>query len=272
MKIAVPFALGQSAIDDADELNITFKSDSSMEKLLDFLAEYQEKQVNVLFESQAALGKANLSLLGKVHPLVSIVIPCYDDEIFRKLREEAFDCGLFCLQPACCLLDLERYFQSGATQAYISGDLPHRMPEVDQLANRYGASLRLILDSCTDPELGYRAMWFRPQDMPLLSEHYASGEFTGAWDARHYKWERHRALCKAFFSKQSWVGELSEVNVDCGIPYPCDAFFPTFLARKMRCGLKCVSYPGSCHSCKSHADSALLLHDKGMRVKPTKQP
>lgn len=252
--------------DKADEFNIFYsKEDNSLNALVDFIAAYKDKQVNIRFRN--AIDVKIASTLAKLGDNVRFVLDAKDMGRIQELKKD--ECKYFLVPSlaACSFTQLEYQVETlGVSEVYVIDDLAYNLPIVSRWCNERGVRLRVVLNRplSSVPKALSDTFFCRPEDMDRLSLYFDTGEFAVGED-KAYDFKRADVLYRAFYERKYWHGNLAEI-ID-GLPdVPNTGLTQTYTRNKVDCRHKCISENSPCQHCRNYMDIAKLLNEKNIKV------
>lgn len=262
MKLAAPFKLYNELNPAIDEFNLKFKDDSSEENMIYFLQQYQDKQINIEFES---LIINRVFKFMSVHPRVTVRLK--DHFPISLLNDNKIPWFYDSVLSASSMEMLVHMVEvDNVYEVYIADELLYDLPRVHEYCQSKGVRIRLIGNHIpsTDPDAGsdITSPIFSPRDFDYLSLFIDAIEFDCGTP---YNWNRFNVYYKQWFQKKDWLGDLRYINLDLKLEmYP--ACIPARLTEKrMQCKRKCKDGSSHCRSCQLYYETSMLFHKKGLR-------
>ena len=272
LKLAIPFILNNELNDQVAEFNITFdKNKNSVEKLLDFIDKYKDHRINISFAGSFPIGV--ISAVHKVSNNTYIRLTTEHFPYCEQLKEEGYRFFFDSSYPAYNLATLDCLIEVGVTDIYPSDDLLYNLKETKAYCDSHNVGMRLVLNSIPattfDRGTNYKSQIYRPQDRKFLDEYFTVYEFACG---RPYDWAKFDVLYRAWFVREGWNGDLSEINDDLELPFPNLQVLLDLTMEKAKCGRKCNQRNNAiCNKCSSYITLAQDLVDKGVYLRENKQ-
>lgn len=265
----MPFKLHSpyTSYENAAEFDIIFKKDSSLDNLLDFLNEYSDKRINIIFDKDEVnypilktiskmefnfAVKLNSRMMREVKQLKELNIPFYFDNTLA----------------ATSLCTLDAMFALGVSDVYIADDLCYNMSQTHALCASKNVKIRLILNRIPNTTSlrgsDYRSVVPLPQDFEALTYYVDIFEIDCGEKLDFAVFD----VCyRAFFEKGKWNGNIQEINKDLAYPIYDKSIMPQYSWKRFNCGRRCSKRPNAkCDTCETMYRLSQLFVEKGLAI------
>lgn len=267
MKYAIPYKYRNDTFnDDAAEFNIKFyQSRNKIEDLIEFVQEYKDKEINILFPEGVHL--PTLKSITAIGDKIAARLKASDITSVGELKEHNikffFDNELMVTNYT----ELDAFIKLGVSEIYPANDLMYNINDLSEYCKDKGVKLRLVLNripnTSFDKGVNPKSLILRPQDIDILNEYIDVFEFDCG---EPYDWAKFDVLQRAWFVRKDWHGELYEINEDVQISFDNDAVWPTMNLDKLSCGRKCNQRLNTyCRKCEQWLDVADTLGKKKIK-------
>lgn len=265
-KLAIPFHLNNEINDDVKEFNILFyKNKNNIEKLIDFIQEYEDKRINIEFPE--GIHMPTLKSVNKISDNVYCRMNPVDVVKLEELKKNNIKFFFNSTMLAYNYTTLASLIRLGVSDVYIADDLCYNMSDVKAICEQHNIQTRLILNhipaTSLDAGMDPRSPIFMPKDLDNIDKYFDVFEFDCGTP---YDWTKFEVLRRVWFDKKDWHGQLGEINDDIEQDFHCDVIYPDFIDIKLNCGRRCdkrVSNP--CRKCESVIEIGEILKKKNVR-------
>lgn len=232
-------------MDEVSEFNINYNSNKNdFQKLIQFIEEYQDKRINISISSAADL--ENLKVINKLHKNIYIKVDNFN--FLEQLNNFKYYLSI----PITNYTLLDHIINLPISDIYIAGDLYHSLSEVKILCEKHNIRTRLIVNKIPMIGLSPRDAIYRPEDGEYLSNYIDTIEFDCGND-----WKKIEVLYKVWIEKQTWSGNLQEINSDLAFYFPNRQVIPYLYRRRYNCNFECIRGDSTCTACEDVISLAL---------------
>lgn len=271
VKLALPFALNNDFYTDkTDEFNVLFNPErNSMDRLYEFCDTFNDRRINIEWSNNEpritdmrGLMMANKNIAvrvtkGQIKTLVNLI----ESDIPAFFHWDA---------PATSISTLEFLLSLGVSDIYLMDDLWYNISDIYAVLQEHEVQNRFILNKihATTPNKGYnpKSPIFPPECSHIIFNYV---DVVEADCGRPFNWHKLGVYYRAWFERNDWHGNLSEIIDDLHMDIPNDSLAADDLVTfKLNCGRHCDSRPVShCHRCAQMFEIARKLRDKGIGVR-----
>ena len=272
IKLSIPFILNGKMNDKVSEFNVHFnKEKNSFEKFLQFIDMYKDKRINVTFYGDFPMGVA--TSIDKVSDNTYVRLTNENFYMSKELQEKGIKFFFDSSFPAYNLSSLDSLINAGATDIYPTDDLLYNLEETYQYCKDNNVGMRLVLNTIPSTVMDrgeiYKSQIYRPQDREFLDQYFDAYEFACG---RPYDWAKFDVLYRAWFVREGWNGDLSEINDDLELPFPNLGVMLDLTKDKAKCGRRCNKRSSSkCDKCNEYVSIGISLADKGAYLRENKR-
>lgn len=267
-KLAAPFKIYNERNDRIAEFNVHFdKNKNSFEKFLEFIDLYKDKRINVTFFGEFPFGV--VSSINKISDNVYVRLTSDNFMAYKKLQEEGYRFFFDSSYPAYNKAMLDCLISMGSSDVYPADDLLYNLRDLRSYCDSRGVRTRVILNripsTTFDSGTNCKSQIYRPQDREYLDLYFDAYEFDCG---KPYDWAKFDVLFRAWYEKEKWNGDLSEINDDLEIQFPNFAVLPELTSIKSNCERRCDSRAGNkCDKCEQYLLIGNDIANKGMYIK-----
>jgi hypothetical protein len=270
VKIAIPYKhdINFSLNDKVKEFNILFfKSKNKLEKLIDFIDAYPETRINIKFPEGIHI--ATLNAVNKITDNVYVRLRAQDIPEVEELKKNNIKFFFDADCPAYNYSTLDSFINLGVTDVYLADDLCYNMSDISEYIHEKNIQLRLVLNripsTTLDRGINVRSSIYMPKDFEKLNKYYDVFEFECGEPC---DWVKFDVLYRAWFERQYWHGQMSEINDDVFQDFHCDAIYPDFTEFKLNCERRCGKrLANPCRKCEQWLAIGETLKKKNVRFK-----
>jgi hypothetical protein len=268
VKIAIPYLhdINFELNDEAKEFNILFyKSKNKLEKLIDFVEAYPETRINIKFPE--GLHMSTLIAISKITDNVYVRLKASDINNVKELKENGIKFFFDSDCPAYNYATLDCFIKLGVTDVYLADDLCYNLSDVETYIHDKDVQMRLVLNRVpsTTIDRGFNpcSPIYMPKDFEKLNQYFDVFEFDCG---EPYDWAKFDVLYRAWFEKQRWHGQMSEINKDVTRDFHCDAIYPDYTEFKFNCERRCNKrVTNHCRKCEQWLEIGSSLQEKNIR-------
>ena len=267
-KLSAPFKLHNPRNKTIQEFNVKFdKNKNSFEKFLDFIDAYPDKRINVTFFGEFPMGV--VSSINKISDNVYVRLTADNFMAYKEMSEKGCKFFFDAQYSAYNITMLDNLIQMGVSDVYPADDLLYNLQEVKDYCAAKGVGLRLVLNRIPSTAWNsggdYKSPIFRPQDLNLLEKYFDAFEFDCG---DPYDWAKFDVLCRAWFERGTWNGDLIEINDDLELSYPNMSVPASLTAYKIKCERRCNKRAGNqCDKCNQFVEIGNSMAEKGLLLK-----
>ena len=250
MKYCVLSRQPDSVLKKADEIRV---STEDINQIYDLIKKYPNKTIIYEVRSQE---KTNWKLLKAFSQDCDLILSVYNYIFFDKKVLKDFK--HFYINPVNSWYDLSLISNYNPCYVLLGPDL---MFSLKQYKKYYNIPVRTYVNRASwdmyekTAEQLICGPWIRPEDMDLYSEYVSAVEFIAD------NLTEEATLLKVYKEDKSWPGNIRLLIKDLPISVNCKLFDKDFAEKRIGCGHRCMSKPGSCVSCDINYRVARLLDD-----------
>lgn len=264
MKLAIPFKLHNSFNEKAQEFNLKFLATSSPQRMIQFLEEYKNYDINIQFED---IDFAIVKKFVTVKPNLKIRLMEVDHQTLYALQ--SMNVSYFIDASVGCAYDrtsLTYYVEIlKVSDVYVADELFYDLDFVKRYCGTFHIQIRFIANRIpsVDKDAGkdIKSPIFSPRDYEILNQYLDTIEFDCGIP---YKWNVFEVLYRYWIEKQDWAGDLQEINKDLDIEYYPRSIPARFVVKKLNCQKRCETADSSCKSCSLYYQTHLTMRQKGL--------
>lgn len=271
-KTSIPFKRHNPRNDCTAEFDILYNVKTSrFEKLIEFVEEYKDKRINILFKG----GELPINLIGSIHKFTdNVYVRLTVDQMrsIQELKKNKYRYFLDANCPAYNFTMLQSFAELGITDVYLADDLWYCMNTTKQFCDEHNIRIRLVTNripaTTLDRGINYKVPLFAPINRELLDNYVDAYEFDCG---NPFDWAKFDVLYRAWFEREGWNGDLMEINDDLRLSFPLLAIPQTITEHKLNCDLRCKRPTNHCRKCQQYVDLGMKFVNMGAYIKANKR-
>ena len=274
VKLALPYKLNNDEFTDkTDEFNILFNpSRNSLDKLYDFCKTFKDRRINIEYSDNNPKVSDIRGLLS-AKPNIAVRVMKGNMKVLINLIKEDIKAFFDYDFPAYSITSLSYMLSLGVSDIYLADDLFYNLYDVYAILQEKGVQHRMVLNLIPSnlPTAGVdpKAPIFPPECGYILFPHVDVVEFECG---RPFNWRHFGVYYRAWFEREDWHGDLSEIIRGLTLFIPNDSLIADDLIRfKMGCGRRCDARVTSpCNKCQQFIEMATKLNERRIAVRREK--
>lgn len=272
VKLAAPFKIHNRRNDFIQEFNVYYNEErNSFEKFLEFIELYKDKRINVEFSGNFPMGV--VTSINKISDNVYVRLKTEQFVVIDELKINQCKFYFGPDNPVYNYASLESFINLGVTDVYPADDLLYNIQETKNYCQGKNIGMRLVLNKIPSTTIDrgntYKSQIYSPQNIDVLDKYFDAYEFDCG---KRYDWAKFDVLYRAWFERQGWNGDLSEINDDLNLPYPILSVMPEIVAIKMECGRRCNRREiPTCRKCEQYLEIGMAMAEQSVYLKSNRR-
>lgn len=268
MKYCLDYKKYGRYMDEADELNITFRREDT--SLFQFLSERKHKRINIYIADQEDFLENNdieiFYAMQEKDPELNFALKLgdyrseYTKKIYKLIK------GKFKYYFSNFVRDWDTllgYVSLQPSDMYIVENLCFELDKVSKVLHYWNINIRAfpnIAQSTWSNTKDIKKFFIRPEDIDFYGDYIDTVEFMGRDNSVE-------TYYKIYAIDKKWFGKLREVIVDFNDELDSRFILPSFAQARVKCGKSCFK-GGKCRICEVVEKSAEVLENNGLMIEP----